>query len=175
MSNNATHWTAWTEWLCLLLVFMTNLLGSLFANQCVTMMVPSNGNIFLVTCPLWRESTGDQRPVTQSFDVFLYICLSKRLSKPSRRRWFDAPSRSLWRHCNDHVIVGTMANTSWTILVFLMEAYVLGTSPSARYMMSFVCSNSALCSTCTLETLQCYIECRIIANHDITGSDRISL
>ena len=24
---------------------------------------------------------------------------NKRLSEPSRRRWFETPSRSLWRHC----------------------------------------------------------------------------
>ena len=41
-----------------------------------------------------------QRPVTRSFDVFFDLCLNKRLSKPSRRRWFETPSRSLWRHCN---------------------------------------------------------------------------
>ena len=35
-----------------------------------------------------------QRPVTRSF-----LCLNKRLSKQSRRWWFQTPSRSLWRHC----------------------------------------------------------------------------
>ena len=37
----------------------------------IRMMTPSNGNIFRVTCPLWGESTGQQRPVTRSFDVFM--------------------------------------------------------------------------------------------------------
>ena len=41
-----------------------------------------------------------QRPVTGSFDIFFDLCLNKRLSKQSRRRWFKTPSRSLWRHCN---------------------------------------------------------------------------
>ena len=41
-----------------------------------------------------------QRPVTRSFDIFFDLCLNKRLSKQSRRRWFETPSRSLWRHCN---------------------------------------------------------------------------
>ena len=41
-----------------------------------------------------------QSPVTQSFDIFFDLRLYKRLSKPSRRWWFEAPSRSLWRHCN---------------------------------------------------------------------------
>ena len=39
-------------------------------------------------------------PVTRSFDVFFDLRLNKRLSKQSRRRWFETQSRSLWRHCN---------------------------------------------------------------------------
>ena len=42
-----------------------------------------------------------QKPVTRSFDVCFGLRLNKRLSKPSRRRWFEMPSRSFWRHCND--------------------------------------------------------------------------
>ena len=42
-----------------------------------------------------------QRPVTRSFDVFFELRLNKRFSKQSRRRWFETPSRSLWRHSND--------------------------------------------------------------------------
>ena len=41
-----------------------------------------------------------QRPVTLSFDVF--FGLNKRLSKQSWGWWFETPSRSLWRHCNDN-------------------------------------------------------------------------
>ena len=41
-----------------------------------------------------------QRPVTRGFDVFFDLCLNKRLSKHSRHRWFETPSRSLWRHCS---------------------------------------------------------------------------
>ena len=46
--------------------------------------------------------TGDfpaQRPVTQSFDVFFDLRLNRQLSKQRRHRWFETPSRSLWRHC----------------------------------------------------------------------------
>ena len=33
--------------------------------------------------------------------IFLFdLCLNKRLSKQSRRRWFETPSRSLCRQCN---------------------------------------------------------------------------
>ena len=42
-----------------------------------------------------------QKPVTRSFDVFFDLRRSKLLIKHSRRRWFETPSRSLWRHPND--------------------------------------------------------------------------
>ena len=41
-----------------------------------------------------------QRPVTQNFDVFFEMRPNKRLSKQSRRRWFETPSHSLWRRRN---------------------------------------------------------------------------
>ena len=47
-----------------------------------------------------RWLRGIHRPVTRGFDVFFDLRLNKRLSKQSRRRWFETPSRSLWRHCN---------------------------------------------------------------------------
>ena len=40
-----------------------------------------------------------QRQVTRSFDLHL----NKRLSKQSRRWWFETPSRSLWRHCDENL------------------------------------------------------------------------
>ena len=48
--------------------------------------------------------TGDfssQRSVTRSFGVFFDLRLSKWLSKQLKRWWFETPSRSLWRQCND--------------------------------------------------------------------------
>ena len=41
-----------------------------------------------------------QRPVTRSFDVSFDLRMNKRLSKQSWGRWFETPSRSLWRQCN---------------------------------------------------------------------------
>ena len=70
------------------------------------MMTSSNGNIFalLALCtgnsPVTREFPLPM-PVTRSFDVFFDLRLNQRLSKQSRRRWFETPSRSLWHHCND--------------------------------------------------------------------------
>ena len=78
----------------------------------VFMMTSSNGNMFRVTgfcagnspvtagnSPVTSEFPS-HRPVTRSFDVFFDLRLNKRLSKQSRRRWFETPSSSLWRHCN---------------------------------------------------------------------------
>ena len=50
--------------------------------------------------PVTGESPS-QRPVTQSFDVFFDLRRNNRLSKQSRRRWFQTPSLSLLRHCNN--------------------------------------------------------------------------
>ena len=68
-------------------------------------MMSSNWDFFRVTGTLWGESTDDkwQRPVTRSFDVFFYLRLNNRFSKQSRRRWFETPSRSLWRYCNTEI------------------------------------------------------------------------
>ena len=43
-----------------------------------------------------------QRPVAQSFHIFFDLRLNKRLSKQSWGWWFEMPSRSLWRHHNEH-------------------------------------------------------------------------
>ena len=45
-----------------------------------------------------------KRPVTRSFDVFFDLHLYRRLSKQSRRWWFETPSRPLWRHWNDSTL-----------------------------------------------------------------------
>ena len=54
----------------------------------------SNGNIFRVTGPLCGDSpaTGEfpsQRQVTRSFDVLIDLRPNKRLSKHSKRWWFE--------------------------------------------------------------------------------------
>ena len=41
-----------------------------------------------------------QRPVTRNFDIFFDLRLNKWMSKQSRRRWFETPPCSLWRHRN---------------------------------------------------------------------------
>ena len=60
-------------------------------------------SVLLALCDGYSPVTGEfpsQRPVTRSFGVFFDLRLSKRMSKPSRCRWFETPSRSLWRQGN---------------------------------------------------------------------------
>ena len=79
-----------------------------FIRRNLPMMTSSNGNIFLVTGPLWGESTGHQWiPLTRASKAdlwcFLDVRLNKRLSKQSKCRWFQTPWHSLLRHCNDGI------------------------------------------------------------------------
>ena len=75
-------------------------------------MTSSNGNIFP---RYWLFVWGIHRlrwiPLTKASDAdfFFELCQKKRLSKPSRRRWFETPSHLSWRHCNDNI----SDETSW--------------------------------------------------------------
>ena len=69
------------------------------------MVTSSNGSIFHVTGPLCREFTGHRWiPLTKTnvaeLRSFFDLRQNKRLGKQSRRRLFETPSRSSWRHCN---------------------------------------------------------------------------
>ena len=69
------------------------------------MMTSSDEHIFasLAICAGIHRSpvvSPSQKPEARSFDVFFDLRLNKRLSTQSRRRWFETPSRSLWRKCN---------------------------------------------------------------------------
>ena len=70
------------------------------------MMTSSNGNIFRITGHFCGEFTGHRwipriKASDAGFDVFFDLRLNKRLSKQLWGWWFETPSRSLWRHCND--------------------------------------------------------------------------
>ena len=92
----------------------------------LAIMTSSNGNTFCVTGHLWGEPlvTGgfpSQKPMTQPFDVFFDLCLNIQLGKQSRRRWFETPSRSLWRHYNapiyiDDRVYSLSVSKLWCIL-----------------------------------------------------------
>ena len=82
-------------------------------SQWPCMMTSSNGNIFRVTGRLCGEFAGFHWRSDVSFD----LCQNKRLSKQSWGRWFETPSCSLWRHCNDQSrsqlgIFGSMITSS---------------------------------------------------------------
>ena len=62
-----------------------------------------------------------QRPVTRSFDVFFDLRLNKPLSKHSWGWWFETPSRSLWRDCNDCVYAKQMVGPIPTRYAYLPE------------------------------------------------------
>ena len=64
--------------------------------------------------PLVTGGFPSHKPVTHSFDVFFDLRLNKRLSKQWRRLWFETPSRSLWRHCNDTVYELTI---QWYVVI----------------------------------------------------------
>ena len=78
------------------------------------MMASSNRNFsaLLTLCEGNPPVTGRfplQRPVTRSFDMRFDLRLIKRLSIQWRRRWFEAPSHSLWRHFNELILKDTGA------------------------------------------------------------------
>ena len=75
--------------------------GSMFTSWCCHQM--ETFSTLLALCAGNSPVSGEfssQRPVMQSFDVFVDLCLKKWLSQQSRHRWFETLSRSLWRHCN---------------------------------------------------------------------------
>ena len=72
-----------------------------------------------------------QRPVTRSFDVVFDLRLNKRLIKRSRRWWFETPSRSLWRHCNERN--GLYRTKQW-ICLWNIKMYVKLLEPTTVYL-----------------------------------------
>ena len=57
---------------------------------------------------------------------FFYLCLKQQLSKQWRRRWFETPSCSLWRHCNStdwedmggSGLIKQTSGSTWTPIMF---------------------------------------------------------
>ena len=58
-----------------------------------------------------------KRPVTRSLCVSFDLRLNKRLSKQSKRRWFEKPLRSFWRHCNAKVLFSVCWYVRFTVIV----------------------------------------------------------
>ena len=57
-----------------------------------------------------------QRQETWRFDIFF-----DRLSKQSRRRWFETPSRPLWRYCPAMFHKYSGYDMIWTISLFCLQ------------------------------------------------------
>ena len=92
-----------------------SLKNHLYTDRCHFMIIISRRNqtetfsALLVLCTGNSPIAGEfpaQRPLTRNLDVFFDLRLKKWLSKQSRRRWLETPSRSLWRHCNESAILG---------------------------------------------------------------------
>ena len=79
------------------------------ASSTQNMMASSNGTFsaLLALCERNTLATGGFPSQGQwrgawSFGVFFDLSLNKQLSKRSRRWWFETPSLSQWRHCNEN-------------------------------------------------------------------------
>ena len=101
--------------------------------------------------PSVTDGFPSQSPVTRSFYVFFDLHLNKRLSKQSRHRWFETPSRSLWRHWN--------AVNSWCVCV-CAQAHITG-SDSLQYSdtanLRFNCLFNTLSRLASKETSKLHI------------------
>ena len=77
------------------------------------------------------------RSVTRSFDVFFDVCLNKRLSKQPWGWWFETPSWSLWRQCNDITVLVERRVLSVTTL--------LGFNGSQTIYVKYCCEENVSC------------------------------
>ena len=108
------------------------------------MMTSSNGDIsvLLALCTGNSPVTGEfplQRPVTRSFDVFFDLFLNKLLSKPSIRRWFETPSRSLLRYCNANQISWRVSLCPAASTLLCTECLSFNFQKTYQYKYIYVC------------------------------------
>ena len=101
------------DWLCRLLIVMlvTQKHQSWWRHQMKTfseLLTLCAGNAPVIGEFPW------QRPVTRIFDALFDLALNERLSKQSRRWWFETPLCPLWCHCNVQKLV-LMLVFSWYI------------------------------------------------------------
>ena len=120
-------------------------------------------SVLLAYCAGNSSVTGEfpaQRPVTRSFDVFFDLRPNKWLSIQWRRWWFETPSRSLWRHCNEFDCFPTMVyrittkNTRHRIIGLRVEsALVTGAFPRKGPVMRLFVLFALFCFICILSIL----------------------
>ena len=114
-------------------------------------------------------------PVTRSFDIFFDLRLNKRLIKPWKRRWFETPWCSLWRHCNvdsrrnmfmwdpgAHLHFKNVVLPVWVSWAFYLfnanlhtwkDRLLIETGRSVARHYYFVWRNSMKCIRCTEKSL----------------------
>ena len=110
------NWYLYVLWYARFCLIQLVKFHTAFLRRASFMMTSSNGKIsaLLALCegnPLVTNGFPSQRTVTWSFEIFFDLRLTKRLSKHSRRRWFETPSRSLWRNCSVFFNTGSMSAT----------------------------------------------------------------
>ena len=71
-----------------------------------SMMTSSNEGIFRVSGPLTTTSDAE-------LWCFLWFAPEQTVEQRSRRRWFETPSRSLWRHSNAVPVTRFAEQNSW--------------------------------------------------------------
>ena len=80
--------------------------------------------------------------VTRSFDAFFDLHLHKRMNKQSKRRWFETPSRSLWRHCNGSVVLSYLGGSNGVTqsYTYQITADRKGRVSTTRLVLLLACS-----------------------------------
>ena len=71
--------------------------------------------------------------------------INKRLSKQSKRRWFETPSRSLWRHCNETILFWDWTVPGKRSILLLMPW--LTAPPSHQQPLYWQCRKSVCLSS----------------------------
>ena len=128
------------------------LLHSCYASRKNDNMMASSNETFSVLLALWDGNppvTGEfpsQRPVTRTFGVFFDLNLWKQLGKQSYRLWFETPSRSLWRHCNEEtwfefefINIGNVDQNAHCIILFYAFYCISVYNPLEEYCISWWC------------------------------------
>ena len=93
-----------------------------------------------------------QKPVSRSFDVFFDLHLNKRLNKQPRRRWFETPLCSLWRHCNaSHT---TSTGSAYDIAVSMLIIHLQYVQTTLQNNANFVVTGGT--AGCRYDNLRCH-------------------
>ena len=105
---------AWTEYRCM--QFLVRLI--IWIKQILPWWRRHQMETFSALLDICAGEFPAQRLVTWSLDVFFDLPTNKQLSKQSWGWWFEMPSCSLWRQCNDEITL-VMSNRIYRCQLFL--------------------------------------------------------